>query len=250
MDLNEAYRQILAALLDPEFQGRLIETLKKERRLKHAEQSRHSEIDGAFGDLDSFGVLQQDAEIIDRERALYSMFEEWAVRRMPQPAVISADDLQDIAFAQIGGMSEADEAYRLRRFLYHTLLKVSPYHQGRPEIDLGDWTRAGLESEEDYEDGPLWGDAPEAGPIELPNGFVLDIDIEDDPYHCQVRAKGLLRGVCTTAAAQRLTNQIRPAVESLMRSLKIAMTHSEMETARNSARGILSESDPNDIDVA
>jgi hypothetical protein len=250
MDFNEVYKQVSKVLLDPAFLRRLLQILEKERRIKEAAKKRFHQ-SWNLNDLQSFGMLKLDAEIINQDRALYSTFNEFVVTKLPQPPVITADDLQEIAFSQLGGITEETKAVQLQRFVYHALLKIQQFQSGKCEIVLGKWTRAGLENDDDYSDGPLWEGITPGRQIPLCNGFVLDVEIINEPWSFEVNAYGFIEGTCTASAAQRLTQQIKPGIESLMRTLKLSATSQDMESARNSTLGMMKAfiDDPNSIDL-
>jgi hypothetical protein len=215
MDLEEAYQQIVTALRNPEFLRRLVQILEKERRVKQAKEKRDDD-DWNINDLAAFELIKLDAEIIDSQRALYSTFEDH-VKTLPQPPVISADDLQEVALAQLSGMTDDTVATKLQQFIHHILLRVDEVEATEQQMDFGDWLSAGrdnghLDKLSSLLDIPL-------DRISLANGFELDLRTNTETSLC-VRAKGYVRGVSTRLAARRVAEQIRPSVESLIRSLK------------------------------
>jgi hypothetical protein len=227
MDLKQACQQVYDALTTPEFERRLLQILAKERSLVQNRARRvHGQKEWSVNNLDSIQLLEVDQEIIDDKRALYSHFEKYAVAKMLQPAVISADDLQEIALSQLGGITEGTAKVQLQRLIDHVLLKINEFAQSKNTIDFGDW--AGFESEDEYEDGPIWDDLGSA--IQLANGFVLSVWIERNGL-CKVNAYGVIHGVSTAMAAQRIAESVGPRIASAVRSLKLAVTKTELQTA-------------------
>jgi hypothetical protein len=227
MDLNQACQQVYDTLTTPEFERRLLQILAKERSLVQNRARRdRGQKEWSVNNLDSVQLLEVDQEIIDEKRALYSHFEEYAVAKMPQPAIISADDLQEVALSQLGGITEETAKVQLQRLIDHVLLKINEFERSKNAIDFSDW--AGFESEDEYEDGPLWDDTDSA--IQLANGFVLSVWIERNGL-CKVNAYGVIHGVSTAMAAQRITESVGPRIASAVRSLKLAATKTELETA-------------------
>jgi hypothetical protein len=115
-------------------------------------------------------MLETDKEIIVERRLLYPHFEQFVATQLPQPPLISADDLQEVALAHLGGVAVEDASSHYDRFVEFTLQRIEEFNQG-PTLNFGEWAPVGIDTKICY-------GADAEGIGELPNGFVLRVDFD------------------------------------------------------------------------
>ncbi len=215
MVLHEARDQVRKVLEDPGFRNNLLQRLEFGRR--HGASTRGEPKDWTAAGLELVDLLDIDQAAMSDERNLYCYFRNAAIAELPQPAVISADDLQDSAVPHLGGMKEENSRELLDRFTAFVLLMIKEVASG-PKLDFGDWTWTESDSERpsDGEDFDLF---------DLPNGFQLWVDFRTCPssYVCpaggDVGVVAFFTGTCTQSAIDNLTGNIGPLLTSFVRCL-------------------------------
>jgi hypothetical protein len=247
MDLIDACEQVRTVLNAPEFLRGLWNIIEKERRLRHVRELR-SGGNWNLRNLSRIELLEDDKQIIESDRALYRYFQDFAIAKLPKPAIISADDLQYVAFTTLGGMSAQTADSQFQNFIDHVVMRLEEDERG-DQFNLGSWALVGYETEADY-DREI-SSAESNGLAPLPNGYQLLADFEESNKRNLVRTvkvSGQFTGTCSELAIQRLTENIRPLIESLVLSMQLSVTEIEMAPAKEPWKAIMEMIEDIDLD--
>lgn len=221
MDLFAARDQVRRVLNSDEFRTPLVQIMRKERTLL-ANKKRETNVEFDPKKLFMVELIEFDRKVILERRSLDSHFSRIVHTRLPQPPLISVDDLQQAALFVLAGDSSDYSDQVLSRFTEVALVQIEEYIIGE-EFDLGRWSNIeALAKDTAPEDMEL---------AQLENEFELHIESDG---RSTPSVTGSFRGACSSSAMKHLTSSLAPIFQSLVKILRLSATSAEMSAVNAS----------------
>jgi len=200
----------MGRLTDKDMWIALFKVLRDERSSTEA----HTSLFGPYASAELEARLATDKEIFINGHRTRDVFETHVISKLARPHLITAQDINAIAFAQLSGIDNPD-AVSLDRFCGHvaTLLDLSSDAEtcGDRKFSLGHWT---LDDSATYEDlhGCIW---------EFKNGLRLHLEMETVVLESLVNVNAYFIGKATESAMSLLEDEFGRVATSISKTVRL-----------------------------